>query len=543
MTSTPSASYSPGSWVAASSAAAWLLVDLGLEDPRLTECWSALAAEDADQVLEVLLSGGLGRLPGFAVVVSQPSGTRVVARHPAVVTCRRDDQEPTVVTAAEGRTWTDVELPGQYDEITLAAAPVADQGLRLPLAHGITPAGLLFVGGEARPVAAPPVAVAPGDEPGAGPQDLPPQEGAAPGPPTARSGDDPVRDEIEDSGEATGDDEPGAGTSYYGRLLGATVDRDALLAELADDEDEDEAPDAGATGPEIPTVASGHTAIWQAEPGLAAAADEESAVALPDPPAATGVAPAPAATGGVIDGVPWATGSTAPPGPPPPAEPAPVVVSPGFSPPTPAWQPPVALVPDVAPTSTTAPASEVAPGVVSDGTSETEVRTVNRAELLKSLAAPASTGPTVMAVRCPRSHLTSAYSAHCRVCGEAIEEQVPTEEPRPALGRLLLSTGETVILDRDVILGRAPESAEEDPALRPNLVRLTDSGEVSRMHVRVTLDGWQPMLRDLGSSNGTTLALSSSSPQQLRPQEDYVLEPGCEVSLADVVSFRFDVTE
>jgi hypothetical protein len=147
-----------------------------------------------------------------------------------------------------------------------------------------------------------------------------------------------------------------------------------------------------------------------------------------------------------------------------------------------------------------------------------------------------------MAVRCPQSHLTSAYSPQCRVCGEAIEDQVPVEEPRPALGRLVLSTGETVILDRDVVLGRAPESAEEDPALRPNLVRLTDSGEVSRMHVRVTLDGWQPMLRDLGSSNGTTLTLRSSTPQQLRPQEDYVLEPGCEVSLADVVSFRFEVT-
>ncbi len=65
---------------------------------------------------------------------------------------------------------------------------------------------------------------------------------------------------------------------------------------------------------------------------------------------------------------------------------------------------------------------------------------------------------------------------------------------------------------------------------------------MSRMHVRVTLDGWQPLLRDLGSSNGTLLTLKGSEPQQLRPQEDYLLEPGCSVSLADDVTFSFDVT-
>jgi hypothetical protein len=554
VTSTSSATYSPGAWVAASSASAWLLVDLGLDDPRLTDCWTALAGDDADRVLDVLLGGGLAALPGFALVVSRASGTRVVARHPAVVTCRREGQEPTVVTGAEGRTWTDVELAAEYDEIALGAGDDETRPIRLPLAHGITPAGLLTVGGVAGPVVAPPVGVdepvtgAPGDVPGPDPAEAPAPEdlAVALAPPAAQQLVEPATDDDDADlpDEATGSGDPGAGASYYGRLLGATVDRDALLAELADDE-EDEA-EGGSAESEIPPVASGHTAIWQAEPAPDALVDEDApaAAAEPEQPVATNAhTPPPTSSGGLIDGVPWATGSTAPPGPPPPppAEPTPVVASPAFKAPAPAWQPQTTPVPDVDPAPATA--SEAASYDASGGTSETEVRTVNRAELLKSLAAPATTGPTVMAVRCPRSHLTSAYSAHCRVCGDAIEDQLPTEEPRPALGRLLLSTGETVILDRDVILGRAPESAEEDPALRPNLVQLTDSGEVSRTHVRVTLDGWQPMLRDLGSSNGTTLTLSSSSPQQLRPQEDYALEPGCEVSLADVVSFRFDVTE
>jgi hypothetical protein len=533
-----SATYSPGAWVAASSESAWLLVDLALDDARLAECWSALAADDADRVIDVLLSRGLGGLPGFALVLARASATRVVARHPALVTCRRDGAEPTVVTGAEGRTWTDVELPGEYDEIALSAGGDAPGPIRLPLAQGITPAGVLTVSAASGPI---PASIAAEDRPSVIPA---PDADSAPGPTPAMPEPEP-EPEPEVAREERPDEEPVAGTgaSYYGRLLGATVDRDALLAELAESEADDEEQASPVASPSE-SVPSGHTAIWEPEDRAPDASDsDETTAPTTGPPARAGdsALDGSGATGGLIDGVPWASGSNAASTAPPPAEP--FVVAPGFSAPTPVGPPPPTPAAEVGPPQPTASSAPPSPTPAAEaGTPETEVRTVNRAELLKSLAAPAHPGPTVLAVRCPRSHLSSAYSAHCRVCGELIEEQVPTEHPRPALGRLVLSTGETVILDRDVVLGRAPESTEEDPALRPNLVRLTDSGEVSRVHVRVTLDGWQPMIRDLGSSNGTTLTLTSSSPQQLRPQEDYVLEPGCEVTLADVVSFRFDVT-
>ena len=61
------------------------------------------------------------------------------------------------------------------------------------------------------------------------------------------------------------------------------------------------------------------------------------------------------------------------------------------------------------------------------------------------------------------------------------------------------------------------------------------------MHVRITLDGWQPVVRDLGSSTGTVLSLQGTDPRKLRPHEDYLMEPGCSVSLADDVSFTFEV--
>jgi hypothetical protein len=480
-----------------------------------------------------------------------------------------------VVAAGAGRTWTDLELPGRYDEITLASAEGASGALHLPLAHGITPAGLLTIGHAqaSTPSALPETATPAGAEvdspPDPGQPDVPTPADPVAEPPVLRKDlpeaeqPDGPEERAEKGGDAS-DAGDTAGSSLYGRLFGTTVDRDALLAELTEGEAGDEVEDdTGGATEDAPAdapadteegaapIASGHTAIWQPETGPAEPAAEQAPAPVPvaEPPVDLAAADPPAAPAptpdGLIDGVPWAAGSTSAVSAPPPPEPVPVVVAPTFLAPTPPPPAPPAPPPAAAPAAPEAvPAtSPAATAASSNGDSETEVRTVNRAELLKALATPAATGPTVMAVRCPRSHLTSAYSAQCRICGDAIDEQVPNEVPRPTLGRLVLSTGETVILDRDVILGRAPESTEEDPAVRPNLVRLTDSGEVSRMHVRVTLDGWQPLLRDLGSSNGTTLTLSSSSPQQLRPQEDYLLEPGCEVSLADVVSFRFDVTE
>lgn len=534
--SSPRATYTPGSWVAASSASAWLLVDVALDDPRLQSCWSALSGQ-AERVLDVLLQQGLAGLPGFALVVAPGDETRVVVRHPAVVTCSRTGEDPTVVAGLEGRTWVDAALPGAFEEISISSSADGRPRLRLPLAHGITPAEVLTISRCDQPVVAP----APDDPPRTAPvitdsTDLLPPDASGP------SGPGPRAEETGESERHAEDGRTPTGSGYYGRLLGATVDRDALLAELAEADDPEGGPEPAGAAP----VASGLTASWPPEATADGPDDRIDAVPMQPPPdvlvppgdhptagdrASTTPAP-PGAPGGLIDGVPWA--SDVPAADSSAASPPPAMAAPRFA--------AAAPIPPPAPPAPANPPSVPPPSAGTEPESpQAEVRTVNRAELLKSLAAPAHPGPTVLAVRCPGSHLTPAYSAQCRVCGEAIEDQVPTEVPRPALGRLVLSTGESVLLDRDVVLGRAPESAEQDPSLRPNLVRLTDSSEVSRMHVRVTLDGWQPMLRDLGSANGTTLTLSSSSPQQLRPQEDYVLEPGSEVSLADVVSFRYEV--
>jgi hypothetical protein len=56
------------------------------------------------------------------------------------------------------------------------------------------------------------------------------------------------------------------------------------------------------------------------------------------------------------------------------------------------------------------------------------------------------------------------------------------------------------------------------------------------------LDGWHVYVRDLGSTNGTVVTLPAQSPLRIRPHDLQLLEPGSVVSLADEVSFTFEVT-
>ena len=114
--------------------------------------------------------------------------------------------------------------------------------------------------------------------------------------------------------------------------------------------------------------------------------------------------------------------------------------------------------------------------------------------------------------------------------------------PRPPLGVLRLSTGDVVTLDRSVLLGRAPRLADgHSAAERPHVVKVpSPERDVSRNHVEVILEGWHVLIRDLGTTNGTTVSLPGESPVRLRANDQQVLEPGSSVSMADEVSFSFE---
>lgn len=158
-------------------------------------------------------------------------------------------------------------------------------------------------------------------------------------------------------------------------------------------------------------------------------------------------------------------------------------------------------------------------------------------------------GPVVevMAAYCPSGHPTPAFAPLCRVCGQAVPEQEPRMIPRPTLGTLKLSTGQTIPLDRGVILGRGPSvpvgypHGPGDGGIEPRLVPVPDpNAYVSVRHLEISLDYWNVMVRDLRSTGGTRLDYPDGRHEDLVPGERIVLPPGASVVLAETVTALFD---
>lgn len=158
---------------------------------------------------------------------------------------------------------------------------------------------------------------------------------------------------------------------------------------------------------------------------------------------------------------------------------------------------------------------------------------------------PDKIGPAVPALVCPAGHLNPPNEARCRRCGAALPPD-PVVVPRPSLGVLRLSVGDMISLDRDVVMGRnpKPEFPGADGEERPHVVKLpSEGGDISRTHLRVTLDGWHVLVTDLNSTNGTLVTLPGREPEQLRPGQPMPIKPGTVVTLAAGVDFRYEVPE
>lgn len=166
-------------------------------------------------------------------------------------------------------------------------------------------------------------------------------------------------------------------------------------------------------------------------------------------------------------------------------------------------------------------------------------------------APPDSIGPVVPALVCPDGHVNPPIYSACRRCGASLPQD-PVAVPRPVLGVLRLSTGDVITLDRGVIMGRSPRTDFAGPAgsggsdgeERPHIVKLSNTGgDISRTHLRVALDGWNVLVTDLNSTNGTLVALPGRDPRQLRPGEPMPIQSGTVVTLAEGIDFRYEATD
>ncbi|MXG90432.1 FHA domain-containing protein [Nocardioides flavescens] len=124
---------------------------------------------------------------------------------------------------------------------------------------------------------------------------------------------------------------------------------------------------------------------------------------------------------------------------------------------------------------------------------------------------------------------------------------IPGQEPAPdvtvPVARLVLATGETVDVDRAVVIGRAPSARRFTEGEQPRLVTVHSPHlEVSSTHVEVRpgsgADHGSAVVTDLGSTNGTLLVQPGLGPEELTPGVAVQLIPGALIDLGDGVTIQ-----
>ena len=122
------------------------------------------------------------------------------------------------------------------------------------------------------------------------------------------------------------------------------------------------------------------------------------------------------------------------------------------------------------------------------------------------------------------------------------QPQAPAVTARP-VARLVLSHGETIDVDRAVLVGRAPEARRLGPGEQPRLVTVpSPHQEISSTHLEVRpgsgADHGSAVVTDLGSTNGTVLVQPGLAPENLQPGIAVQLIPGAIVDLGDGVTIQ-----
>jgi hypothetical protein len=147
----------------------------------------------------------------------------------------------------------------------------------------------------------------------------------------------------------------------------------------------------------------------------------------------------------------------------------------------------------------------------------------------------------ILAVLCQNGHANPPNSNRCRVCGSPVARRVPQFVAGPVLAVLRASDGSTAEVDRPVLIGRAP-SGDRSSSRSPRLMPVpSPNHDISRTHLEVAPDGWQIVVTDLNSTNGTVLVRPGAvDRQQLAPGEPVPVQLGSVMELGDGVSVLID---
>lgn len=306
-------------------------------------------------------------------------------------------------------------------------------------------------------------------------------------------------------------------TGSYDHLWEKTVMRNIEDAAVRVDPDADEAAQGTSAASEVKSDEPAAEATEAPDQPLAVSFQAHVQEPAPQP----GEPSVPFQQGGLIDSVPWRSGASN----------AAAVATP------PSWQPfPVAapvlpLVDDSDHDGQTIMKSDLA-GLAQGG----QPSVVDRAKA----DGAGSQGPKVLARVCPQNHANPPTHSECSTCHQPLPDDA-VQVPRPALGRMRVSTGELIDLDQSMIVGRQPSVSRVQGGVMPRLVQVASpSGDISRSHVEVRLEGWHVMLCDLKATNGTVLVREGQSPRRLAQGEMAILLDGDIAELGDDISLRFE---
>lgn len=481
-------------WVAGET-----LVCLDADAPEaLASRIEALLAADVvafDDLVPVLTDGDLARMPGFLLGLREDDGVRIVVRGPsrALVTCR--DGGDRIVDGADARTWR--------EELVQHATSVR---LSLPVGELVwfTAGGVLTT---ARPTDTTPAAVDAGISDAAGRMDGDDLTLAQPDvlwsvdraasertPPQAGAG--PVADE------------PSQGAAPQEPVAAPVAEEEFDFSNLLDETRFRDVESAA-----VRPMAVGEDGVAEAVEGAESVGDT-GAQAIGEPEGASPV------------------GSSAPK---PPAD----------APPRRDAAPLISGVPGLggvpAPEPVPAPASPSA----DDGDDDDAGHTISIGELRRKRAQAAGGAPEtgkVQALRCPGGHDNPPTAVRCRVCDAEITDRSVHFVRRPLVARLRFSTGAVVDLDKGQLVGRKPTTDVGSGSEPPGLVTVpSPDGSISRVHVAVHVEGWDVLVEDQGSTNGTVVVLPDKEPERLREHDPRLVVPGTEVRIADTVTFSVEV--
>jgi hypothetical protein len=110
-----------------------------------------------------------------------------------------------------------------------------------------------------------------------------------------------------------------------------------------------------------------------------------------------------------------------------------------------------------------------------------------------------------------------------------------------ATGRVRVSTGQVVALDRTVIIGRRPRSTRASGANLPHLIAVeSPQQDISRSHLEIRPEGDTVVVIDLHTTNGSTLLRAGADPVRLHPGEQTLVLSGDVVDLGDGVKVAFE---